>query len=200
MDYKALVVVLAAGTALSGCSVLKAAGYVSEFVSIEEEFETTPATAVLPTDKSATYNGAAGIGIDETANSGIALFGDMRAEVNFGASGGTMTGKISDFVGADVPDLNALENDPTSVAGLLTDAGGELALSGAFSSATFDAAISGNPLTLNDKSIAVGGTVSTQFRGTGAEAMYGSENTDGNLTLSVDGAPHSGNIEFWAKQ
>ncbi len=200
MNYKAIMIALVAGLALSGCSVIKAAIYTKEFIEIGEEFGSTPVTAALPTDQTATYNGAAGIGIEETQTSGIVLFSDLRANAEFGANGGTMNGKLTDFVGAYMADSNAVNNNPASIVDLLTHADGELALSGAFTDATFEAGISGGPLTLDDKRIAIGGNVTTQFRGAGAEALYGAEDTDGDLTVKIDGAPHFGSLEFWGKQ
>ncbi len=199
MNWKLVGVALVASTALSGCAAVKTLVYAAEIGNIEHDFGNTAATATLPQDKEVVYNGATVLGFKETGNTGKALAGDARIEATFGATGaGSITGKLSDFVGAPVDDVDGLEDaSEQELAALLLSARsveGDLDIGGAFSAANFDAVISGGPLEWDDQNIAVGGTVGMEFRGDEAGALFGDEDTDGTLTIAVDGAPREGAI------
>lgn len=221
MNFKLLIrtgAVAASALALSGC--LKGTGLegtlaevvhdsINGIADLEQEDQT------VPTSGSANYSGSAIIDMapESFADERYVLAGEATLKANFSAAGGSLSGSLQNFVGAEA--VNMTEFSDALYAGAVEDLEAQFeaftAVDGTIEISP-DGNANGNPvvafdgtLTHEGNTIEVGGTGSGHFIGTDAAGVkiYGGTGLSVNgdmATLDINGAPQKGMVYVNALQ
>lgn len=190
---------------LQGCETLATLSLASEFTNTRADVqalsETTAST--MPTSGSATYTGDTALAGDFGATNYVML-GETTLNAAFSATGGTVTGTMSNFSGVTLTDaqveqynngtLNAFEAARAAnvVDGTVAVTDGVIAGTG------FEATTTGD-LKMAGSTYAITGEIEGTFRGDGATAVSGKDTP--TFTMTRDGvAANISDMEFYAAQ
>lgn len=132
---------------------------VSRGIALIESFEAAGQTTDMPTSGTAQYRGVAGFSdVKDFDQADIFVTSDVAMTASFTASGGTISGELSNFIVKDD------ENTFIPISGSLAMA------SAGISGATFSSTVSGT-LVGEGETVPVTGQVNGQFRGTDAAGI-----------------------------
>lgn len=173
---------------LAGCAQISALSKAAEFSGLDDALDAAEPTETvdMPDGGQGTYEGVALIGVQRGLQA-VGLAGDVALRANFAPGGGTITGTIDDFVGAEVDPADILSSLDSNLVNMSEDAGQVNITSGIIAGNGFTADFDGD-ITHDNSDIAVNGTMDGGFFGANAELIEADASLgDGNMTATLDG-------------